>query len=206
MPEGFPLRVVDARELDDAHRKVLRPGEVMRDRSDRERTLPTHFIEVPTWEAALETMLAPSFALYEFIDVDVREAPVAREFPRYVPWGAVHLAAHLEILRRELGTYVHIAANGGYRTPGHAFSGHASPHLWGTAANIYRVGDDWLEEEEIINRYGERVSELLPGAWVRPFGEMRGMANDHLHVDIGFLEALPSHAANGDDEGGERVT
>ena len=203
MADRFPLRVVDARSLGDELRAVLRPGETMQDRHGRERTLPVHFIEIPSWEAALEIRLAPSFSLYEFIDVDVRESPVAREFPRYLPWGAVHLAAHLEILRREFATYVHIAANGGYRTPGHAFSAHASPHLWGTAANIYRVGDDWLEDEETITRYCERVHELLPGAWVRPFGEMRGTANDHLHVDIGFLDAQPSpdgDHGNGDEK------
>jgi hypothetical protein len=205
MDDRFPLRVVDGRTLGDELRAVLKPGETMRDRQGRERVLPVYFIEIPSWEAALETSLAPSFALYEFIDVDVREAAVAREFPRYLPWGAVHLAAHLEILRREFDTYVHIAANGGYRTPGHNFSEHASPHLWGTAANIYRVGDDWLEDEETITRYGERVRDLLPGAWVRPFGEMRGMSNDHLHVDVGFLDALPSLFEDGaaDDEEAE---
>ena len=86
--------------------------------------------------------LTPNFGLWEFIDVDVREAEPLRRFPRYVPCAVTLLARALERFRDHVGTFVHVAANGGYRSPAHALTAHASPHCWGTAANIYRIGDD----------------------------------------------------------------
>ena len=35
---------------------------------------------------------------------------------------------------------MHIAVNGGYRSPGHKMSSNATAHMWGTAADIYRIG------------------------------------------------------------------
>ena len=35
----------------------------------------------------------------------------------------------------------------------HARTGGASPHCWGTAANIYRIGDTYLDSPETIERY-----------------------------------------------------
>jgi hypothetical protein len=52
--------------------------------------------------------------------VDVREVEAMRTFPRYVPCAVALLATALEVFRAEVGTFVHIAANGGYRSPGHA--------------------------------------------------------------------------------------
>jgi hypothetical protein len=71
-----------------------------------------------------------------------------------------HLAAHLSVLRQHLGTFVHVAANGGYRSPAHALSSPASVHAWGTAANIFRIGDDLLDSEATIGRYTEVVHKV----------------------------------------------
>ena len=60
------------------------------------------------------------------LDVDFREAPAARRFPRYVPCAITLLAAQLQILRAEVGTIVRVAANGAYRSPGHTMSTAAS--------------------------------------------------------------------------------
>src|SRR5688572_15363334 len=111
----FPLRVVDATTLDEQYRNVLRPGEVMRDAGGHPRELPRYFYEVPSWEVAMETNLSANFMLWEFIQVDVREAEPLRLFPRYVPCAITLLAICLERFRESVGTYVHIAANGGYR-------------------------------------------------------------------------------------------
>jgi len=185
------LRVVDATSLEDDLVEALRPGQVMEDRHGVSRRLPRYFYEVPSWEEALEIAVTPSFSLWEFLDVDLREAEVVRTFPRYVPLAVTVLAAHLEIFRREAETFVHISANGGYRSPAHGLSAHGSPHMWGTAVNIHRVGDDDLDRAQMIERYGGLARRLLPALWIRPFGEEEGEADDHLHLDVGYLVVEP---------------
>ena len=61
---------------------------------------------------------------------------------------------------------VFIAVNGGYRSPPHRHSAEAvSPHSWACAANIYRIGDTWLDDEKSIERY--RKSRVASGPEVR---------------------------------------
>lgn len=188
---ALPLPVVPAGELPPEVRRVLRPGEMLQDRQDADRVLPSTFLRVDSWNQARETQLTPHFTLSELIGVDVREALVLRSFPRYVPCAVLLLAAGLELFRLEVGTYVHIAANGGYRSPGHALSRHASRHCWGTAANIYRIGDTFLDTQEEIEKYAAIARRVIPGAWVRPFGLEDGEADDHLHIDIGYTVFEP---------------
>ena len=185
------LRIVNGASLDEARREHLRPGEPMADRVGVERRLPTHFYEIPSWEAALDTRLAPNFGVWELIDVDVREPEVMRRFPRYIPCAMALLAGQLQLLRAEVGRVVRIAANGGYRSPAHAFSSVASGHVWGTAANIYRIGDDWMDSGETIRRYIDVARRVLPHAWTRPYGAEPGHAFDHLHLDLGYFVVEP---------------
>jgi hypothetical protein len=192
MPESpLPLEVVDGRALPQRYRSVLRPGEVLLDARGKERTLPRWFYEVPSWELALKTELTPHFALWEFLQVDVREAELMRIFPRYVPCAVTLLAVCLERLREAVGTFVHISANGGYRSPAHALTRHASPHCWATAADIYRIGDDFVADEQTIGRYQEVARAALPGVWTRPFGPPPEFAQDHLHLDFGYVLSEP---------------
>lgn len=189
-----PLQVVDGCSLPEQYRVVLRPDETVKDEDGRERRLPRFFFEVPSWEAAMDIRLAPHFRLAEFIGVDVREAEPQRVFPRYVPCGVALLAAHLEVFRQKVGTYVHIAANGSYRSPGHALSTIISPHNWAAAADIYRIGKEFLNRREVIERYAVKARETLPTFWVRPVGSAPGEADDHLHLDIGYAVLLPREA------------
>lgn len=199
---SFPLRVVDALELPRELRRLLRPAELMDGRDGRRRRLPRWFFEVPSWEAALETDLAPHFKVWEFLNVDVREHPQQRlHWPRYLPLAVGLLAAALEVFRREVDTYVHIAANGGYRSPRHRLTEFASPHCWGTAANIYRVGDDWLDDEKTITKYSRLARRLSPAFWARPFGHGVGETDDHLHLDLGYTVVAP-HGGGDDPEPG----
>jgi hypothetical protein len=189
---SMPLRVVDAMTLDAEYREVLQPGTLRSTRDGHGFALPRYFLEVPSWEAALETQLSDHFCVWEFLNVDVRETKLLRaSWPRYLPCSITLLAAHLEVLRREVDTYIHVAANGGYRSPAHALSTHASTHCWGTAVNLYRVGDDWLDDEPTIARYRELIGRLLPGVWMRPFGDAEGEAGDHLHLDLGHVTLTP---------------
>lgn len=195
----FPFRWVDGLTLGEEYRAVLRPGELMRDRSRRLRRLPRFFYEIPSWEAARDTDLTPHFKVWEFINSDVREADLLRRsWPRYIPCAVAVLAAQLELFRVAVGTYVHVAANGGYRSPAHRLSTHASTHCWGTAVNVYRVGSDWLDDEKTIQRFARIARETIPGLWTRPWGSAAGEADDHLHLDLGYTEAVP-HDAPGEE-------
>jgi hypothetical protein len=185
------LPVVDGRELRAELRRLLRPGELVADEHGRHHRLPRYFYEVESWQVARETTLAPFFGLYELIAVDVREPEPLRAFPRYVPLAVAHLATHLSVLRQHLGTFVHVAANGGYRSPAHALSSRASVHAWGTAANVYRIGDDLLDSEAAIGRYADVVRRVLPAAWCRPWGRRPGGTFDQLHLDLGRFVVTP---------------
>lgn len=188
---GPPLRVVDGLRLPDPYRAALRPGEVVQDSAGRSVQLPRYFYEVESWEAALDTRISHNFGAFEFLDVDLREAEPLRGFPRYLPCAVVAFAAALERFRDAVGATVRIAANGGYRSPGHRLSLPTSPHLWGAAADIYRVGGQLLTERRLIERFGQVAREAMAGVWVRPAGDRPGTSFDHLHLDLGYLTMVP---------------
>ncbi len=190
----FPLAIVDGIRLEKSIRDALLPGRIVHDASGRARRLPRYFYEIPSWDQAMSLQLSPNFSLWEFIQTDVREAAALRTFPRYVPCAITLLAASLERFREAVGSFVHIAANGGYRSPQHALSMNATPHCWGTAVNIYRVGDVYLDDRESIERYAAVARQALPGVWTRPFGTGRGQTDDHLHLDLGFVLSMPRGA------------
>lgn len=203
----FDLPVVDGRELPDEYRSVLHPGEIVTDKMGARHRLPRYFYRVDSWHIARETTLAPYFGLYEFISTDLHEAPVLRGFPRFVPLAILHTAAQLSLVRQTVGTFVHVAANGGYRSPSHRHSCNATTHLWGTAANLYRIGDDLMDSSETIEHYGAVIKRLLPGVWVRPFGHDVGQTVDHLHVDLGRFVVAPRErdtCSEGSGGSGER--
>jgi hypothetical protein len=195
----LPLKVVDGLRLPAPVREALRPGDLIRDREGHLRRLPRFFYEIAAWRVALETKLTPNFALWELMSVDVREAPALRAFPRYVPCAVTLLAAQLQLFRNEVGTHVRVAANGGYRSPAHALTRDASVHCWGSAANVFSVGGDLLDTRETIERYAEVAARTLPGVWTRPYGHTVGFADDHLHLDLGYVSVVP-HAVAGEDE------
>jgi hypothetical protein len=196
------LPVVDGRELSAELRRLLRPGELVTGEDGIRHRLPRWFYEIASWEVALQTALAPYVGLYELVAVDLREPAPLRAFPRYVPLAVTHLAAHLSTLRQHLGTFVHVAANGGYRSPTHAINQPASTHAWGTAANLYRIGDDFLDTQATFGRYADTVRRVLPAAWVRPWGREPGGTIDHLHLDLGRLVAAPREV--GEEPPGDR--
>ncbi len=188
------MRIVDALTFDRRLREVLRPAELVPDRHGRPRRLPRFFYEVESWESAKEIELSPHFAMAEFIDVDVREHPEQRGFPRYVPCAVVVLASALELFRQAVGGKVYVAANGGYRTPAHALSRYATPHTWGAAANLYRIGDANLDTREIIEKYNQLAAGLTAAFRTRPYGPDVGQVDDHVHLDIGFVVEVPPEA------------
>lgn len=192
----LPFPRVDGRRLPEAYRRLLRPGEAVADEAGRQHVLPREFLRIDSWQQALETPLTAHFMAWEFIGVDVRETPLLRGFPRYVPCAILLLATALEVFRLEVGTYVHIAANGGYRSPGHALNRGATRHGWGTAANIYRIGDTYMHEPDAITKYTAVARRMIPGIWVRPYGTAVGTVDDHLHLDLGYTTFEPP---NGDD-------
>src|SRR5688572_23480328 len=149
MSEIDRLKVVDAFDLDDELRSVLKPGEMVRDEHGRRHRLPRYFYEVASHQEAVKIRLTPQFGLNEFILVDLKESPRLQQFPRYVPCAVRILAFYLQHFREKVGASVHIAVNGGYRSPSHKLAFEATPHLWGTAADIYRVGPSILKTRDL---------------------------------------------------------
>jgi hypothetical protein len=192
MSETDRLKVVDAFDLDDELRSVLKPGEMVRDDQGRRHRLPRYFYEVSSHEEAVKIRLTPHFGLNEFILVDLKEAPRLQEFPRYVPCAVRILAFYLEQYREKVSASVHIAVNGGYRSPSHKMAHGTSPHMWGTAADIYRIGGAILKTRELIEKYNEIAEDLSEDLDVLPYGHVTGKhADDHVHLDLGYMLLTP---------------
>jgi hypothetical protein len=182
------LRPVDGLTLSAEHRAALRPGEAVTADDGTLHRLPRFFFEVPSWEEAHSLRVASHFALSELITVDSREADLLlRTFPHYVPCAILALARYLEDFRREVDAPVFVSANGGYRSPSHQINQEVSLHSWGTAADIYRVGDCYLNDEKSITRYAGIAASLGAEVFVRPYKE----GDDHLQVDLGYLTLVP---------------
>ena len=128
-PANQSIKVVDAFDLDDELRSLLKPGEMVRDAEGRRHRLPRYFYEIPNYETAVSIRLTNHFGLNEFTLVDLKEAARLQQFPRYVPCAVRVLAFYLEQFRREAGASVHIPVNGGYRSPSHKLSLTATPHM-----------------------------------------------------------------------------
>jgi hypothetical protein len=186
------LRAIDGLNLPEEYRALLRPGQAETDFLGNTHHLPRFFYEIGSWQEAQEVRLAPHFTLAELMLVDCREARLLlSQFPHYVPCAIVLLARFLEDLRRDVDAPVFISANGGYRSPAHQIGGAKSIHAWGTAVNIYRIGDTFLSDTKSIEKYGGIAASLSPAALVRPFGPERGKTDDHLHIDLGFVSLTP---------------
>lgn len=192
MSELQQIKVVDAFDLADELRSLLKPGEMVRDAHGRRHRLPRYFYEVPSHEAAVEIRLAPHFGLNEFVVVDLKETPRLQQFPRYIPCAVGLLAFFLEQFRAAANASVHVAVNGGYRSPAHKISSGASPHMWGTAADIYRIGGTILKTQELIERFNQIAEELSDDVCVMPYGHETGTSvDDHLHIDLGYVTVVP---------------
>jgi len=190
--EAQGLKVVDAFDLDDELRSILKPGEMVRDSEGRRHRLPRYFYEIPSHEAAMSTRLTNHFALNEFTLNDLKEAARLRLYPRYVPCAIRLLAFYLEQFRAACGASVHIAVNGGYRSPSHKLADHATPHMWGTAADVYRIGSNILKTKEAIDKYNEIAEDLSEDVNVLPYGHVTGRdADDHVHIDLGYVTLVP---------------
>jgi len=186
------LRPVDGLEMAEEYRKLLRPGESEAAEDGGVHCLPRFFYEINSWEEAHEIRLAPHFTLAELMLVDRREARLLlSQFPHYVPCAIVLLARFLEAFRREVDAPVFISANGGYRSPVHEIGGAKSIHAWGTAANIYRIGDTFLADTKSMEKYRTIAASLGPAVFVRPFGREKGQTSDHLHIDLGYVRLTP---------------
>ena len=186
------LRPIDGLRLAEEYRSLLRPGESEAGVNGTVHCLPRFFYEIGSWEEAHEIRLSPHFTLAELMLVDCREARLLlSQFPHYVPCAILLLARFLEDFRREVDAPVFISANGGYRSPAHEIGGAKSVHAWGTAANIYRIGDTFLCETKSVEKYRSIVASLGAAVFVRPFGREKGQTSDHLHIDLGYARLTP---------------
>jgi hypothetical protein len=189
--ESDGLKVVDAFDLDPEVRALLTPGEPVVDVKGRTHHLPRYFYEVPSHQAAKQIRLTRHFGLNEFLLVDLKEAQRLRAYPRYVPCAIRMIAFYLERLREVLSTPVHIAVNGGYRSPAHKLATGASPHMWGTAVDLYRVGSTVLNSQDAIEKYNAVAEDVADDIYVMPYGHDIGSADDHMHLDLGYITLVP---------------
>jgi hypothetical protein len=186
------IKVVDAFDLDDELRSLLKPGEMVKDAQGRRHRLPRYFYEVPSHEEAMKIRLTAHFGLNEFILVDLRESQRLQQFPLYVPCAVRLLAFFLEQFRTAVGASVHIAVNGGYRSPSHKMALNGTPHMWATAADIYRIGNTILKTKETIEKYNAIAEDLTDDVATMPYGHVTGeSADDHVHIDIGYVTVVP---------------
>lgn len=190
--EKQTIKVVDAFDLDDELRSLLKPGEMVKDAQGRRHRLPRYFYEVPSHDAAQQIRLTPHFGLNEFMLVDLRESMRLQNFPIYVPCAVRILAFFLEQFRAAVGASVHIAVNGGYRSPSHKMALNGTPHMWGTAADIYRIGNTILKTKETIEKFNELAEDLSDDVATMPYGHVTGQsADDHVHIDLGYITVVP---------------
>ena len=195
MRTEFP-RPIDGLRLAEEYRALLRPGESEASTNGTVHGLPRFFYEIGSWEEAHEIRLAPHFTLAELMLVDCREARLLlSQFPHYVPCAILLLARFLEDFRGEVDAPVFVSANGAYRSPAHQIGGAKSIHAWGTAANIYRVGDTFLSDRRAIEKYRRIAASLSPAVFVRPFGQGEGETSDHLHIDLGYVRLTPRESS-----------
>lgn len=186
------MKVIDGCTLSAEYRKLLRPGEEWKDGEGVARRLPRFYYVVESWKEAGATVLTDHFTLAELISVDCREAPLLlREFPHFIPSGVVVLARYLEAFRRKIDEPVFVSVNGGYRSPAHQRQRVASPHAWACGADIYRIGNSWMDSSKNVERYARLAESLGPEVRVKRFGHESGETDDHLHFDIGYVNLEP---------------
>jgi len=164
---------------------------MIKDSQGRRHRLPRYFYEVPSHREARETRLSPHFGMNEFIQIDLKEAPRLQEFPRYIPCALRFLTFYLERFREAVGTSVHVSVNGGYRSPAHKMAIGATPHMWGTAVDIYRIGSTIMNSEEAIQKYNGIAEDMSDDWYVMPYGHEIGKADDHVHLDLGYITLVP---------------
>jgi Peptidase M15 len=197
-----PLKVTGGSSLPPAIRALLRPGERAKDGRGRTHVLPQFFLEIRSWEEAKKRQVTAHFNYAELLLVDCREADtLLNTFPHYVPCAVQVLAQYLERFREKVEEPVFIATNGGYRSPAHRRHAEAvSPHCWGCAADIYRVGDVYLDDEKSIERYRRIAEGLGQEVRTKPYGHGPEETDDHLHIDLGYVTLAPGNSDEGEGD------
>ncbi len=190
--QTLPLTIVDGLELPTEYRAILRPDEPVNDVSGVTYRLPRFFYRVESLDVERNTKLAEHFYIFEFLKTDFREVELLSQYPKYLPITVCYTAAILELFRHSIGKVINVASNGGYRSPFHKSNTYMSTHCWGTAVNIYKIGNDILDNKEMIKKYADIFKKTVPGAWVRPYGTELGTCYDQLHIDLGYTTVNPT--------------
>ena len=64
--------------------------------------------------------------------------------------------------------------------------------MWGTAADVFRIGSNILRTQEAIEKYNDLAEDLSDEIRVLPYGHVTGKdADDHVHIDLGYITLVP---------------
>ena len=62
--------------------------------------------------------------------------------------------------------------------------------------NIFRIGDEVIDDQEKIERFAQIASRAMPALTPKPYGHSVGFVDDHLHLDLGYTVLVPAEAAS----------
>ena len=48
-----------------------------------------------------------------------------------------------------------------------------------------------LDDAKTIDYYASVARRVMPGVYVRSYGNTVGESDDHLHIDLGYVEVIP---------------
>ena len=64
--------------------------------------------------------------------------------------------------------------------------------MWGTAADVFRIGSNIMKTRELIEKYNIVAEDLSEDITVLPYGPLTGQnADDHVHIDLGYITLIP---------------
>jgi hypothetical protein len=63
--------------------------------------------------------------------------------------------------------------------------------MWGTAADLYRIGSQVLNEKDTIEKFNRLAEDTSDDLWVMPYGHEIGKTDDHIHLDLGYVSLVP---------------
>ncbi len=183
-------------------RSLLRPGEMVRDAAGTAASPSALLLRSSlATRRRRRSSLTPHFASTSSSSSTSRRRSRLQDYPRYVPCAVRILAFYLERFREAFGASLHIAVNGGYRSPAHKLYAPASlAHVGNRRPTSTAIGTSILNDQESDRAAtGKRPRRSADELNVLPYGHDVGKADDHLHFDLGYHDLRSARDQRGPD-------